>query len=176
MVLHLFHPFLAYSFLVISLILHYVPFDQNDVWNSVTMGSMNFCKLFWFYFSLLVFDIRIKGSCKVSPYTFHCVVAFVGWTLVEFLHGEFKANGKEPYLQFNSEISCEWKLTWPSKVGVISQYKLPLKWVYKTFHWGSVFYNSSTTLCQNCYYERKYVPNPLLFNWWKIGMFNSLYY
>ncbi len=30
--------------------------------------------------------IRIRGSCKVSPYTFHCVVAFVSWTLVEFLH------------------------------------------------------------------------------------------
>lgn len=120
--------------------------------------------------------IRIKGSCKVSPYTFHCVVAFVSWTLVEFLHWEFKANGKEPYFKLNFEISCEWKSTWPSKVGVISQYNLPLQWVYKTFHQGLVFYNSSTTLCQNCYYERKDVPKPLLFYWWKIGMFNSLYY
>lgn len=121
-------------------------------------------------------NIKIKGSCKVSPYTFHCVVAFVSWTLVEFSDWEFKANGKEPYLQFNFEISWEWKSTWPSKVGVISQYKLPLQLVYKTFHQGLVFYNSSTTLCQNCCSERKDVPNPPFFNWWKIGMFNYSYY
>ncbi len=63
--------------------------------------------------------IKIRGSCKVSPYTFRCVVAFVSWALVEFLDWEFKANGKEPYLQFNFETSWEWKSTWPSKVGVI---------------------------------------------------------
>ncbi len=56
LVFHLFRPFLAYSPLVISPILHCVPFDQNDVQNSVTMGSMNFHKLFLFYFSLSVFD------------------------------------------------------------------------------------------------------------------------
>jgi len=63
-------------------------------------------EFFWHHLYSNENIIKIRGLCMVSPHIFHCVVALVNWTLVEFLDWEFKANGKEPYLQFNFEISC----------------------------------------------------------------------